>query len=152
MADFCMQCSIATFGDDIGDLAGLSNNADDAVGNYPVVLCEGCGSIQVDSKGRCMSRDCLEKGHPGHPPHKPLTVPHAHKVVGELRYACFHVLFTVSEDEHYVVQHGNTLQGFDDCGEAREYFEEQVNDCLHRMSRSMVLDQVQSNRSAGEPR
>ena len=58
MADFCAQCSIDTFGKDHGDLAGITTKEDEAKGLYAVVICEGCGHIQVDSKGRCISADC----------------------------------------------------------------------------------------------
>lgn len=38
MADFCSQCSMDLFG-------------------------EGCGPIQVDLSGCCISTDCLKAGH-----------------------------------------------------------------------------------------
>lgn len=60
MADFCKQCSEETFGEDFGDLAGLSNPWHTLYRLYPVVLCEGCGPIQVDHTGKCIG-DCLEK-------------------------------------------------------------------------------------------
>jgi len=55
MADFCNQCA-KSLALPHGDLAGLDL--------YTVVLCEGCGAIQVDEYGNCISRDCLENGHP----------------------------------------------------------------------------------------
>ncbi len=62
MADFCKQCSLAGFGDDYGDLAGLITEDDTKSGFVSsVVLCEGCGPIQVDHTGKCISTDCLEK-------------------------------------------------------------------------------------------
>src|SRR5712671_3826467 len=64
MADFCKQCGADMFPPGTpGDLAGLSTEADTAAGRYPVVLCEGCGPIQVDHEGRCVSLDCLKGGH-----------------------------------------------------------------------------------------
>jgi hypothetical protein len=63
MADFCKQCSVKTFGEDFGDLAGITKPEDEARELYCVVLCEGCGCIQVDSEGKCVSENCLEKGH-----------------------------------------------------------------------------------------
>ena len=63
MADFCKQCSIAGFGEDYGDLAGLNVDADGKAWPYTVVLCEGCGPIQVNPEGVCVSCDCLEHGH-----------------------------------------------------------------------------------------
>lgn len=64
MADFCRQCSLADFGEDFGDLAGLSGPGDTAAGLFCSVICEGCGHIQVDHAGNCMTLSCLEKGHP----------------------------------------------------------------------------------------
>lgn len=61
MADFCKQCSEAEFGEDFGDLAGLSTPEDTAKGLYAVVLCEGCGPTQVDHEGKCVCNDCMEK-------------------------------------------------------------------------------------------
>lgn len=61
MADFCKQCSVEMFGQDFGDLANISKEQDTANKKYPVVLCEGCGPIQVDHEGNCISPDCLEK-------------------------------------------------------------------------------------------
>ena len=61
MADFCRQCSLANFGEDYGDLAGITTEVNEKNNFYCVVLCEGCGAIQVDSKGNCISSDCLEK-------------------------------------------------------------------------------------------
>lgn len=57
MADFCKQCSIDVFGEDFGDMAGLSTAEDTAKGLYCVVLCEDCGPIQVDHEGNCISHD-----------------------------------------------------------------------------------------------
>jgi hypothetical protein len=56
MADFCRQCSEKVFGQDYGDMRGLCDP-----GYLVVVLCEGCGAVQVDHEGRCVSEDCLEK-------------------------------------------------------------------------------------------
>lgn len=61
MADFCMKCSMDTFGEDFGDLAGLSMAEDTARGLYALALCEGCGPCQVDHEGRCISKDCAKK-------------------------------------------------------------------------------------------
>ena len=52
MADLCQQCALDTWGEDIGDLAGLSTPDDTAARRYPIALCEGCGPIQVDHTGR----------------------------------------------------------------------------------------------------
>lgn len=65
MADFCQQCSIDTFGEDFGDLAGITPKEEAVYGFFCVVLCEGCGATQVDSEGRCVCSDCLEKHNPG---------------------------------------------------------------------------------------
>ena len=63
MADFCKQCSIREFGEDYEDHKGLSTLENDKEGLYPTVICEGCGVIQVNSEGQCISPDCLENGH-----------------------------------------------------------------------------------------
>ena len=64
MADFCIQCA-----DDLGipqgDLSGLTEKGDWKRGLARVVICEGCGFIQVDPEGRCISDDCLKGGHKG---------------------------------------------------------------------------------------
>lgn len=57
MADFCNQCS-KDMGFSSGDLAGLSKPEHTSQGRYPVVICEGCGIIQVDHEGNCVSPDC----------------------------------------------------------------------------------------------
>jgi len=59
MTKFCRQCSIRLFGEDSRDFAGLSTKEDTGKGDFPVVLCEGCGLIQVDHIGKCVSIDCL---------------------------------------------------------------------------------------------
>jgi len=64
MADFCKQCSIEMFNKDFKELANLSTEEDTKNGLFPMVLCEGCGYIQVDHTGVCVSEDCLRKGHP----------------------------------------------------------------------------------------
>lgn len=62
MADFCKQCSISTFGVDHRELVGLTSPEDVSNDLYCVVVCEGCGHIQVDPEGSCVSEDC-RKGH-----------------------------------------------------------------------------------------
>ena len=61
MADFCRQCSIEMCFDEPGDLAGITPPDAWAAGKACIVLCEGCGAIQVDPEGYCISNDCLEK-------------------------------------------------------------------------------------------
>ena len=63
MADFCKQCSERLFGEDFRELAGFTSAEAWAEGKAAVTTCEGCGPIQVDPEGRCVSSDCLEKGH-----------------------------------------------------------------------------------------
>ena len=65
MADFCQQCSIELFGVDHKDLAGLSSEEDTKEGLYCVVLCEGCGAIQVDHRGKCVTVGCLKQHNKG---------------------------------------------------------------------------------------
>lgn len=67
MADFCRQCSIDMFGGDCGDLSGLLDKyGDDKTKWLASVICEGCGFVQVNHLGECVSEDCLEHGHPGY--------------------------------------------------------------------------------------
>lgn len=61
MAEFCKQCSIKNFGEDLKDLSGLSLPEDTKKGLFPIVLCEGCGATQVDHEGNCVSIDCFAK-------------------------------------------------------------------------------------------
>ena len=63
MADFCRQCTEVTLGmdPDENDLKGISTEDDTKNGLFALVICEGCGYIQVDHTGRCVSKDCLEK-------------------------------------------------------------------------------------------
>lgn len=62
MSDFCRQCSLHLFREDFRDLAGLVTREEVAKGIYANVLCEQCGSIQVDHEGRCVSPQCPEHG------------------------------------------------------------------------------------------
>lgn len=61
MADFCAQCSVDIFGEDMRDMAALSKAADTSDGRFAVVRCEDCGPCQVDHEGRCVSVNCLKK-------------------------------------------------------------------------------------------
>jgi hypothetical protein len=65
MADFCKQCSIELFDKDFRDLAGISTQAQTDDNRFALVLCEGCGFIQVDHEGRCVSHPnvCEKDGH-----------------------------------------------------------------------------------------
>jgi len=63
MADFCKQCSIELFGKDFKDLANITKQASWARGRSSVVICEGCGPIQVDPSGNCISNDCNKRHH-----------------------------------------------------------------------------------------
>jgi hypothetical protein len=66
MADFCKSCSIEYFGKDLRDLAGITRKSAEQEGLAAIVICEGCGVIQVDHEGNCISTDCLKSGQPGH--------------------------------------------------------------------------------------
>lgn len=61
MADFCKQCSIDMFGEDFGDLAGITTEEDTANSRFVFVICEGCGPTDVDHTGKCVSGTCLRK-------------------------------------------------------------------------------------------
>lgn len=68
MADFCSQCSITIFGQDLEDLAGITTPEQWAEGDAAVVLCEGCGITWVNPDGKCVSRTCdLSHGMKGPP-------------------------------------------------------------------------------------
>jgi len=60
MTDLCKQCSVELFGKDSGDLKGITSQEDWKQGKAAVVICEGCGIIQVDPNGKCISPDCLK--------------------------------------------------------------------------------------------
>lgn len=60
MADFCAQCSEEMGFPASGDLANITTELDWLQGLAAVVICESCGPIQVDPKGRCISKDCYE--------------------------------------------------------------------------------------------
>lgn len=66
MADFCKQCSIDLFGEHTHDLDNLTTQEDWENGKAACVICEGCGPIQVDPEGNCVSDDCIHKGEEGH--------------------------------------------------------------------------------------
>lgn len=66
MADFCKQCSIDLFGKDFQELAKITTEKDWKEGKACGVICEGCGMIQVDPDGNCVSNDCIHQGEVGH--------------------------------------------------------------------------------------
>ncbi len=58
MVDYCQQCVEDLFGPSHeSGFLGLCGPE-----GITVVLCEGCGPIAVDDKGRCVSENCL-RGH-----------------------------------------------------------------------------------------
>ena len=57
MADFCKQCSIVAFGEDLGDLKDIAKDEE-----LILALCEGCGPTAVNIDGECKGR-CLEVQH-----------------------------------------------------------------------------------------
>jgi hypothetical protein len=65
MADFCWQCTEELHGKSLcskNDLRDQSFWFDTYIRKkFPIVLCEGCGLIQVDHKGRCVSKDCYKR-------------------------------------------------------------------------------------------
>lgn len=66
MADFCKACSEEMFNKDFRDLANLTDDVSWKKGLAACVICEGCGPIQVDPDGNCVSKDCLQAGKSGH--------------------------------------------------------------------------------------
>jgi len=65
MSQFCKQCSMYYFGEDFKDFAGISTKAITKTKRYPVVLCESCGTIQVNHNGKCISDRCPIHGKNG---------------------------------------------------------------------------------------
>ena len=63
MAEFCRQCSIEVFDEDQQDFCGMTTIEDEEKGLAAIVICEGCGLIQVNHKGECISSDCSRMGH-----------------------------------------------------------------------------------------
>lgn len=63
MSEFCKACSIDIFGEDSKDFVGITTKEAFAQGLACVVLCEGCGPIQVDPEGICISKNCLCNHH-----------------------------------------------------------------------------------------
>lgn len=64
MADFCKQCTKDLFGAKYSannDFVGLTKQEDWEEGLSVVVLCEGCGPIQVDPVGCCISQNCFKR-------------------------------------------------------------------------------------------
>jgi hypothetical protein len=56
MAEFCHQCAKDIAKGAVSDFFGMCDRD-----HLVVVLCEGCGPIQVDYTGQCQSKDCLQK-------------------------------------------------------------------------------------------
>lgn len=54
MAAYCKQCSEEIFGEDFGELAGISTADDDRRGMAALALCEGCGPTKVNAAGECL--------------------------------------------------------------------------------------------------
>lgn len=65
MADFCNQCS-DMMGFNRGDMANITKPEDWANKLACLVLYEGCGPIQVDPEGNCVSQGCLCVSQPNH--------------------------------------------------------------------------------------
>ena len=64
MADFCKQCSIDMFGEDLGELADLGPAGELKEGEGWSALCEGCGFTVVAQDGSCIATDCPKHGQP----------------------------------------------------------------------------------------
>lgn len=62
MAEFCLQCSEELKAPEgYSDFEGMSSEKDTKQGFLNNVLCEGCGFIQVDHNGKCVSGSCLKE-------------------------------------------------------------------------------------------
>jgi hypothetical protein len=65
MAEFCRSCTElqglpgGNYDEGRGDLQGITTPEEWAQGLAAVEICEGCGPIQVDPDGYCVSADCL---------------------------------------------------------------------------------------------
>lgn len=68
MAEFCRACEKKLIGADVcfNDAEGLTTEEAWKDGRAALFMCEGCGTIQVDPEGNCVSSDCFCKGQPGH--------------------------------------------------------------------------------------
>lgn len=74
MADFCRACSLELFNEYLGDMDYDSDPEsegfvpEDEWKNYLIgsQLCEGCGPIEIDAEGYCLSPDCRKQWQPGH--------------------------------------------------------------------------------------
>jgi hypothetical protein len=62
MADFCRQCSIETWGEDMPDLANLVYPKPHPPTYHVRALCEGCGPCVVNEDGVCQG-NCLNPQH-----------------------------------------------------------------------------------------
>lgn len=60
MAEFCNQCA-SEYGFPVGDYKGATHTANWQIGEAALVICEGCGFIQVNPSGDCVSLDCFKK-------------------------------------------------------------------------------------------
>lgn len=72
MSEFCNQCM-----PEVQDMKGLTSPEDWAQGLAAIVLCEGCGAIQVDPEGNCLG-DCkpyCDEDNPHKCPHCTDTEP-----------------------------------------------------------------------------
>lgn len=77
MAEFCRQCAEGHFPDHPDfwdDFKGMTKPSDWVEKKAVVVICEGCGVIQVDPEGNCVTDHCLENGHK--PGQTKYSVPH----------------------------------------------------------------------------
>ena len=60
MADFCEQCA-KDLDFPYGDFRNMTSEKDWGEGKAQLVLCEGCGPIQVDTEGKCVTKNCFKK-------------------------------------------------------------------------------------------
>jgi len=62
MSDYCKQCSIEHFGEDLRGLAGLGDGTPLEPEMGYRAICEGCGFILVDDDGNCVAPYCKTHG------------------------------------------------------------------------------------------
>lgn len=64
MADFCAQCTDELFGPELpNDFVGMTTKEQTLNDRFITVLCEGCGLVQVDHEGVCVT-DCMRHHGP----------------------------------------------------------------------------------------
>ena len=64
MPNLCNACAAEVHCN--GDFKGIAEDEVWELGKAAMVMCDGCGIIQVDPEGNCVDSDCKKKGTKGH--------------------------------------------------------------------------------------